>query len=90
MNDMRLGRSLESSLPGREGLLADLVGLEEVLTRDSSEGWAGSSLMCIGRRRTRLPNGAIVGMGDGVVTGCQRTRQRQREVESGLVSGNDN
>ena len=78
MNDMRSGRSLEASLPSREGLLADLVGPEGVPTRDSSEGWSGSSLMCNGRRRTRLPKGAIVGARDAVVRGCQRTRQRQK------------
>ena len=82
MNDMRSGRSLESSLPGRVGLLGDLVGTEGVPTGDSSEGWAGSSLICIGRRRTRLPNGAIVGVKDAVVAGCSRARQRQRVVES--------
>ena len=90
MNDMRSGRSLESCSPGWEGLLAELVGAEGAPIGDSSEGWAGSSLMCIGRRRTRLPNGAIVGVKDAVVTGCQRTKQRQREVGSRLVSGNNN
>ena len=70
MNGMRSGRRLESSSPGREGLLADLVGSEGVPIGDSSEGWAGSSLICIGRRRTRLPNGAIVEVKKAVVTGC--------------------
>lgn len=61
MNDMRLGRSLESTLPACEGLLpADSVFSELELVKDSSAGWAGNSLMCNGSRRTRLPNGAIV------------------------------
>lgn len=63
MNDMRLGRSLESTLPAFDGLLpADLVCSAEMLRKDSSAGWAGNSLMCSGSRRTRLPNGAIVGV----------------------------
>lgn len=63
MNDMRLGRSLESTLSCCDGLLGvDLVCAEGLLSRDSSAGWAGNSLMCSGSRRTRLPNGAIVGV----------------------------
>lgn len=64
MNDMRLGRSLESTLPACDGLLlADLVFSDGILRRDSNAGWSGSSLMCSGSRRTRLPNGAILGIG---------------------------
>ena len=71
MNDMRLGRSLGSTLPACDGLLpADLVGSEEVLIRDSSAGWDGNSLMCSGCKRARLPNGAIVGVRSAVVAGC--------------------
>ena len=67
MNDMRLGRSLSSILPAWDGLLsADSLCSDGGLTRDSSAGWAGNSLMCSGSRRTRLPNGAIVGVGVGV------------------------
>ena len=63
MNDMRLGRSLSSTLPAWDGLLsADWICSDGGLTRDSSAGWAGSSLMCSGSRRTRLPKGAIVGV----------------------------
>ena len=63
MNDMRLGRSLASTLPAWEGLLpTDFCCSEGLLTRDSSAGCAGNSLMCSGSRRTRLPNGAIVGV----------------------------
>ena len=61
MNDMRLGRSLSSTLPAWDGpLSADSVCSDGGLTRDSSVGWAGSSLMCSGSKRTRLPKGAIV------------------------------
>ena len=61
MNEMRLGRSLDSTLLACDGLLtADLACPEGVLPTDSSAGWAGNSLMCSGSRRTRLPNGAIV------------------------------
>ena len=79
MNDMRLGRSLESTLPACEGLLpADLVCSEGVLIRESSAGWAGNSLMCSGCRRTRLPNGAIVGVRSAVAAGCQATRNKEQ------------
>ena len=61
MNDMRLGRSLESNLPACGGLLpADLVCSGDMLRKDSSAGCAGNSLMCSGSRRTRLPSGAII------------------------------
>lgn len=61
MNDMRLGRSLDSTLAAWDGLVpADSGCSGGVLSRDSSAGWAGNSLMCSGSRRTRLPNGAIV------------------------------
>ena len=61
MNEMRLGRSLESTLPAWAGLLpVDLVCSEGERSRDSSPGWAGNSLICSGSRRTRLPKGAIV------------------------------
>jgi hypothetical protein len=61
MNEMRLGRSFELTLPSCEGLLPlDLGEDVEGWTRDSSAGWAGSSLMCSGSRRTRLPIGAMV------------------------------
>ena len=60
MNDMRLGRSLSSTLPAWDELLsADSLGSDGGLSKDSSAGWAGNSLMCSGSRRTRLPNGAI-------------------------------
>lgn len=62
MNDMRLGRSLASTLAAWDGLVpADWGCSGGVLSRDSRAGWAGNSLMCSGSRRTRLPNGAIFG-----------------------------
>ena len=73
MNDMRLGRSLSSTLPAWDGVLsADSVCPDGGLRRDSKAGWAGNSLMCSGSRRTRLPNGAIVGVGVGVVVKRKR------------------
>lgn len=84
MNDMRLGRSLESTLPACDGLLtADLVCSEGVLRTDSSAGWAGNSLICSGSRRTRLPNGAIFGIESAVAARSWGTRQRQRNVQNG-------
>lgn len=61
MKDMRLGRSLDSTLAVWDGLIAVDSGCSRgVLSRDSSAGWSGNSLMCSGSRRTRLPNGAII------------------------------
>lgn len=73
MKDMRLGRSLGSTLPGCEGLLS-----EAVLITDSSAGWAGNSFICSGSRRTRLANGAIVGVSRVVAAGGGR-RQKAKE-----------
>lgn len=79
MNDIRLGRSLESTPAACDGLLpADLVCFEGELTRDSSAGWAGNSLICSGSRRTRLPNGAIVGGVRSVVVLADILHQRRR------------
>ena len=72
MKDMILGRSLSSTLPAWDGLLsADSVCSDGRLMRDSSAGWAGNSLMCSGSRRTRLPNGAIVGVKRAVESECE-------------------
>ena len=86
MKDIRLGRSLDSTLPGCDELLpADWVWSEAVLSRDSSAGWAGNSFICSGSRRTRLANGAIVGVRRVVAAGCWGRRQRQRNIQNGLV-----
>ena len=79
MNDMRFGRSLSSTLPAWGGLLsADSICSDGGLTRDSRAGWAGNSLMCSGRRRTRLPNGAIVGVKSAVKSECKDKAKREK------------
>ncbi len=60
MNEMRLGRSFELTLPSCEVLPLGLSEDVDGWTRDSSDGWAGSSLMCSGSKRTRLPIGAMM------------------------------
>ena len=60
MKEMRLGRSWGSTLPVCEALLLTLSRLKLwFCSKESRAGWVGSSLMCNGNRRTRLPNGAI-------------------------------
>ena len=81
MNDMRSGRSLNSTLPAWDGLLsANSVCSGGGLTRASSAGWAGNSLMCNGSRRTRLPNGAIFGLKSAVKCECKDRSKSEKKL----------